>query len=198
LPPYIKRVKDEKADRQRYQTIYSKETGSVAAPTAGLHFTQELIKQIKALGVEVLEITLHVGLGTFAPIEQFNIDQKKLHTEAFSVLGSVIDKISEAKKNKRRIFSVGTTTTRVLESLADQILAGDSSDITDTTNIFIYPGYKFRIIDGLITNFHLPKSSLIMLVSALFGREKTLNIYKTAIKNRYRFFSYGDAMLILP
>ncbi|MEI8143361.1 MAG: tRNA preQ1(34) S-adenosylmethionine ribosyltransferase-isomerase QueA [Candidatus Berkelbacteria bacterium] len=198
LPPYIKREKDEKEDSERYQTVYSKNIGSVAAPTAGLHFTEKLLSALRAKGVLIQEITLHVGLGTFAPIDDETIKSKKLHLEHFSISKETIEQIALAKKDGRKIVAVGTTTTRVLEYLADKIIATVDHDIEGSTDIFIQPGYKFKIIDALVTNFHLPKSSLLMLISAFVGQEKALSIYKIAVERRYRFFSYGDAMLILP
>lgn len=197
LPPYIKKI-DDQSDKINYQTVYAKPVGSVAAPTAGLHFTKNLLSQIKAKGVEIVEVTLHVGLGTFAPVESENIEDHKIHSEYYTIIPSEIKKIIKAKKNGRRIIAVGTTTTRVLEHIflspKTQVL---SSNISGWTNIFIYPGYKFKCVDGLITNFHLPKSTLLMLVCAFAGRENIKKAYKEAIDQKYRFFSYGDAMLIL-
>ena len=193
-PPYIKK----KAKLDRYQTIYAKQAGSVAAPTAGLHFTPQLIKKLKKQGVEILYVTLHVGLGTFAPIRVDNIKDIKLHKEYFSVKKSVVKKINQAKKEGRRIISVGTTSTRTLESLpvkSRKIVEKDYNNLS--TNIFISPGYKFKVIDGLITNFHLPKSSLIMLVAAFYGLPQTKKAYQEAIKKKYRFYSFGDAMFII-
>jgi S-adenosylmethionine:tRNA ribosyltransferase-isomerase len=198
LPPYIKRETAEKSDKTNYQTVFAddKQSGSVAAPTAGLHFTSELMKKIKALGVEVLEVTLHVGLGTFLPIKTENILEHKMHSEFISVKHSVIKKLMTAKKEKRRIIAVGTTSCRTLESLATHDLSKIKKDFSGHTNIFIYPGYQFKMVDALITNFHLPKSSLLLLVSALAGKSNIDKSYKVAIKKQYRFFSYGDAMFI--
>ncbi|MFA5644294.1 MAG: tRNA preQ1(34) S-adenosylmethionine ribosyltransferase-isomerase QueA [Patescibacteria group bacterium] len=215
LPPYIKREERNQNDIKNYQTVYAQDDkiGSSAVPTAGLHFTDELLKKIKSKGIEILEGTLHVGLGTFSPIKTENILDHQMHSEEAEVSQEVLLKIIEAKKEGRRIIAVGTTSVRILESLA-QGSAGSSfywSDkkrdagatgilvdpITFSTNIFIYPGFKFQMVDGLITNFHLPQSSLIVLISALIGREKTLEIYQEAINEKYRFFSYGDAMFII-
>lgn len=191
LPPYIT---EKLKDKERYQTIYSKEKGSAAAPTAGLHFTKELLEKIRKKNVEVLEVTLHVGLGTFKPVQEEQIENHKLHSEYFEITDYVANRINLAKKEKRRIICVGTTSVRVLESACDEngVLVGQKNN----TEIFIYPPYKFKIVDSLITNFHLPESTLIMLVSALIGREKTLELYNLAIDNEYRFFSFGDAMFI--
>jgi S-adenosylmethionine:tRNA ribosyltransferase-isomerase len=246
LPPYIKRANQNKNDLKNYQTIYAKDekTGSSAAPTAGLHFTDELLKKIENRGVEILEGTLHVGLGTFSPIKTENILDHQMHSEEVEISQEVVQKIIEAKKEGRRVIAVGTTSVRILESLAQKkpdslprksffVLCtkkltrqalirkltrlaavpavatkwrrrgndkgeNDTKDsISFSTNIFIYPGYKFQVVDGLITNFHLPKSSLIILISALIGREKTLEIYQQAVEDKYRFFSYGDAMLVI-
>ncbi|MBU0731551.1 tRNA preQ1(34) S-adenosylmethionine ribosyltransferase-isomerase QueA [Patescibacteria group bacterium] len=192
-PPYIKK----KSRLDRYQTVYAKQTGSVAAPTAGLHFTPRLMKKLQQQGVEILYVTLHVGLGTFAPIRVEDVKDIKLHKEYFSVKKSVIQKINKAKKEKRRIISVGTTSTRTLESLPvknGKIVEKEYNNLS--TNIFISPGYKFKVVDGLITNFHLPKSSLIMLVAAFYGLPQTKKAYQEAIKKKYRFYSFGDAMFI--
>ena len=191
LPPYIK---EKLADPERYQTIYAKEPGSAAAPTAGLHFTDKLITELKDFGVEFTEVLLHVGLGTFKPVKAENILEHKMHEEYFEVDSDASYKINKAKNEGRRIIAVGTTVVRVLESVARE---GKVSAAKGYTDIFIYPGFKFQIIDGLITNFHLPKSTLIMLVSAFAGREKVLEAYQTAVELRYRFFSFGDAMLII-
>lgn len=201
LPPYIEKNRKEKIecdDKKRYQTVYAKNVGSCAAPTAGLHFTNNLLDRIRQKGIIVCELTLHVGLGTFLPIEIEDIKHHKMHREYFSISGETIGKIINAKNKNNKIFAVGTTTTRVLES----VFGGnkydlDGGDISDWTEIFIYPGYKFACVDGLITNFHLPKSSLLLLVSAFATRKKILNAYKYAIENKYRFYSYGDAMLII-
>ena len=191
LPPYIH---EELKDAERYQTVYSKEVGSAAAPTAGLHFTQDLLNEIKSRGVDIQYVTLHVGLGTFRPVKTENIEEHDMHEEYFIISKETADAVNRAKNRDGRIIAVGTTSCRVLESCSDK--AGFVSAFSGFTDIFIYPGYSFKCIDGLITNFHLPESTLIMLVSALAGRENTLNAYKEAIKKRYRFFSFGDAMLI--
>jgi len=192
LPPYItKQLKD----KERYQTVYSRHSGSAAAPTAGLHFTRDLLERIEAKGVNIVYITLHVGLGTFRPVKVENIKEHEMHSEFYMVSKEAADTINRAKENGGRIFSVGTTATRTLESVVDKdgkVMAGNG-----WTDIFIYPGYKFKAIDNLITNFHLPESTLIMLVSALAGRENILKAYKIAIEEKYRFFSFGDAMLII-
>lgn len=190
LPPYIH---EKLEDQGRYQTVYAKIPGSVAAPTAGLHFTEDLIEKIKAKGIEIEYVTLNVGLGTFKPVTEENAEDHKMHEEDYFITDEVAEKINTAKKNGKRIVAVGTTTVRTLESAVKDgvIESGHHS-----TNIFIYPGYEFKIVDALITNFHLPKSTLIMLVSAIIGREKTLDIYKYAVENQYRFFSFGDAMFI--
>jgi len=191
LPPYIH---EELKEKDRYQTIYAKYEGSAAAPTAGLHFTEELLDKIKQKGVEIANVTLHVGIGTFRPVKVEKIEEHKMHSEHFYIKQEDVDKINTAKKNGGRIISVGTTSCRVLESVADE--NGMLKEIEGDTNIFIYPGYKFKCIDGLITNFHLPESTLLMLVSALAGKEYMLDAYKEAVKERYRFFSFGDAMFI--
>ncbi len=197
LPPYIKRNESDKNDRENYQTIYAKNEGSAAAPTAGLHFTSELFGKIEEKGISVLEVTLHVGIGTFAPVKTENIEEHKIHSEYYSIDNNTLEMIVSAKKNGRRIIAVGTTTARVLEHIFSQLVPEDSPvSYSGWTNIFIYPGYQFKCIDGIITNFHLPKSSLLMLISALAGRDKILNAYEEAIAHRYRFFSYGDGMLI--
>ena len=191
LPPYITHRLD---DKNRYQTVYAKYEGSAAAPTAGLHFTNELLKAIEEKGVNIARVTLHVGLGTFRSVKADNILDHKMHSEHYIVSKEAADLINTSKANGGRIVSVGTTSTRTLESASDengQVMAGDSD-----TSIFIYPGYKFKVIDGLITNFHLPESTLIMLVSALAGKDNVLNAYKTAVKEKYRFFSFGDAMFL--
>lgn len=191
LPPYIKtRLKD----KNRYQTVYAKNEGSAAAPTAGLHFTPDLIKQIKANGINIAHLTLHVGLGTFRPVKVDNILEHKMHSEFYILDEEQAKIINQTKRNKNRIISVGTTSTRTLESCADD--KGFVKAQSGYTDIFIYPGYKFKIVDELITNFHLPESTLIMLVSALAGRENVLKAYDEAVKERYRFFSFGDAMFI--
>ena len=190
LPPYIKAKLD---DQERYQTVYAKERGSAAAPTAGLHFTNELLAQVKAKGIEVVEVLLHVGLGTFRPVQVDDIHSHKMHSEYYRITQEAADTINKALDEGRRIIAVGTTSTRTLESAVKdgRIVAGDGD-----TSIFIYPGYQFQVLSGLITNFHLPKSTLVMLVSALAGREHVLHAYEEAVKERYRFFSFGDAMFI--
>lgn len=193
LPPYITE-KLEKKDR--YNTIYCRETGSAAAPTAGLHFTQEVFDKLAAKGVDAAYVTLHVGLGTFRPVKEDNILDHKMHVEHFSVPEETARKIAECKARGGRVIAVGTTSCRTLESAAGMSADGRVSACSADTGIFIYPGYKFKVIDGLITNFHLPESTLIMLVSAFMGRENTLRAYKTAVENEYRFFSFGDAMFI--
>ena len=191
LPPYITH---ELKDKNRYQTVYAKNDGSAAAPTAGLHFTKELLDKVKEKGVDIAEVTLHVGLGTFRPVKVENVLDHHMHSEFYMVSQEAADKINLAKKNGHRIISVGTTSTRTLESAADE--NGYLKETSGWTDIFIYPGYKFKVIDGLITNFHLPQSTLVMLVSALAGRENVLNAYEEAVKEKYRFFSFGDAMYI--
>lgn len=191
LPPYITEKLD---DKERYQTVYSKNRGSAAAPTAGLHFTHALLEQIKAKGVKIAYVTLHVGLGTFRPVKEENIENHLMHSEYYEVSEETAKIINEAKENGGKIFAVGTTSTRTLESNGDE--DGKIKAKSGWTDIFIYPGYKFKVIDRLITNFHLPESTLIMLISALAGRENVLNAYNVAVKEEYRFFSLGDAMLI--
>lgn len=191
LPPYIN---EELEDKERYQTVYSKEIGSAAAPTAGLHFTKELLKNISDKGIEICFITLHVGLGTFRPVKAENISDHKMHSEFYTIHEDVAEKINKAKKQDRRIVAVGTTSIRTLESAADE--KGQVKASSGWTDIFIYPPYKFKCVDALITNFHLPESTLIMLVSSLSTREIILNAYKIAVKEKYRFFSFGDAMFI--
>ncbi len=191
LPPYIKE-KLEKKDR--YQTVYAKESGSAAAPTAGLHFTPELLGKIRSMGVEVVEILLHVGLGTFRPVKSDDIENHVMHSEYYSVSKEAAEKISAAKKEGRRVIAVGTTSVRTLESASNVDGTVNSGD--GNTSIFIYPGYRYKCVDALITNFHLPESTLIMLVAAMTGREKILELYETAKENGYRFFSFGDAMFI--
>lgn len=192
LPPYIKESLKEK---DRYQTVYAKFDGSAAAPTAGLHFTDELFEELKKKGVTIAEVTLHVGIGTFRPVKVDKIEDHEMHSEHFYVTKENADKINNTKKNGGRIIAVGTTSCRVLESVADE--QGFIKPIETDTSIFIYPGYKFKCIDGLITNFHLPESTLIMLVSALAGKEFVMKAYKHAVEEKYRFFSFGDAMIIL-
>lgn len=191
LPPYITHQLE---DKNRYQTVYAKHTGSAAAPTAGLHFTPELLEQIKEKGVEIAHVTLHVGLGTFRPVKVENILEHHMHSEFYQIEQSEADKINRAKENGHRVICVGTTSCRTVESAADE--NGRLRECSGWTEIFIYPGYQFKILDCLITNFHLPESTLIMLVSALAGREHVLAAYEEAIKERYRFFSFGDAMFI--
>lgn len=191
LPPYIHEKLD---DKDRYQTVYAKNLGSAAAPTAGLHFTKELLEKIKDKGIKVLFITLHVGLGTFRPVKVSNVLDHKMHSEKYSMSKEVADILNEAKKNGNRIISVGTTTTRTLESIYNKY--NEFRECSGSTDIFIYPGYKFKAINSLITNFHLPKSTLIMLVSALAGKDNIMNAYNEAVKNKYRFFSFGDSMFI--
>ena len=192
LPPYIH---EELKEKDRYQTVYAKYQGSAAAPTAGLHFTEELLEKIKEKGVEIANVTLHVGIGTFRPVKVDKIEEHHMHSEHFYIKKEDADKINNTKKNGGRIISVGTTSCRVLESIADE--KGFVKEVEGDTSIFIYPGYKFKCIDSLITNFHLPESTLLMLVSALAGKDYILNAYNEAVKEKYRFFSFGDAMLIL-
>lgn len=191
LPPYIK---EKLEDSERYQTVYSKNPGSVAAPTAGLHFTEDLLKKIKDKGVKLAFLTLNVGLGTFRPVNEDEITDHKMHSEFYTLNKETADIINETKKNGKKIISTGTTTTRTLESVYKK--NGKIVEDSGWTDIFIYPGFEFKVVDSLITNFHLPKSTLIMLVSALSTREKILNAYKEAVKKEYRFFSFGDAMFI--
>ena len=192
LPPYITH---KLQDKNRYQTVYAKYDGSAAAPTAGLHFTPELLAEIEAMGVTIANVTLHVGLGTFRPVKEENILEHHMHTEAYQVLPEEAKKINDTKKNGGRVICVGTTSCRTVESAADE--NGMVQAKEDDTSIFIYPGYKFKVLDGLITNFHLPESTLLMLVSALAGRENVLAAYNEAVQQRYRFFSFGDAMLLI-
>lgn len=191
LPPYIH---EQLKDQSRYQTVYAKEIGSAAAPTAGLHFTKELLKEIEAKGVNICYITLHVGLGTFRPVSTSNILEHKMHSEYYSMSSEVAKTLTETRKNGHKIIAVGTTTTRTLETVMSK--SNEFKETSGWTDIFIYPGYKFKAIDALITNFHLPKSTLIMLVSAFAGKDKILNAYKIAVSKKYRFFSFGDAMFI--
>lgn len=198
LPPYIERAADDE-DKDMYQTVYCNKEGSVAAPTAGLHFTKELLKKAQDKGVKLAYVTLHVGIGTFRPVKCENIEDHKMHFEEYSVSPETADIINETRKNGGRIISVGTTSTRTMESAAyfdEECGKWLIKPGSDDTGIFIYPGYKYKLVDALITNFHLPKSTLIMLVSALYNREKILEAYNEAVKEKYRFFSYGDAMLI--
>jgi len=196
LPPYIRRL-DTLEDRERYQTVYARESGSVAAPTAGLHFTSEVLSEIRRRGIEIAEITLHVGLGTFQPVHCENIETHKMHHERFSVAAGAANLIYRALEAKRRIVAAGTTTVRALESIAlGQNVEGFRSGSAGETGIFIYPGFRFQVVGALLTNFHLPKSTLLMLVSAFAGRENVLHAYAHAVREGYRFFSYGDCMLI--
>ena len=192
LPPYITH---QLQDKDRYNTVYAAHSGSAAAPTAGLHFTPELLEQVRAMGVEIAEVTLHVGLGTFRPVKESDVLKHHMHSEFYRIEQSEADKINRAKQAGHRIIAVGTTSTRTLESAADE--HGMLHETSGWTEIFIYPGYQFKVIDALITNFHLPESTLVMLVSALAGREHVLHAYEIAVQERYRFFSFGDAMLIL-
>lgn len=192
LPPYIK---EKLKDNERYQTVYSKETGSAAAPTAGLHFTEELLDELRAKGVKIAFITLHVGLGTFRPVKVDDVKNHKMHTEEYFVTKEAADIINTTKENGGRVICVGTTACRTVESVAKKY--GKMVECSGDTDIFIYPGFEFKVMDGLITNFHLPESTLIMLVSAFAGYENVMNAYKIAVRERYRFFSFGDAMIIL-
>lgn len=191
LPPYIK---EELEDSERYQTVYNRELGSAAAPTAGLHFTNDILDKIREKGVNIAYVTLHVGLGTFRPVKEENIEQHDMHSEFCMIPQESADMINETKNRGGRIISVGTTSCRTLESFADE--NGFVKAVSDWTNIFIYPGYRFKCVDALITNFHLPESTLIMLVAAMTGRENILNAYKIAVEERYRFFSFGDCCFI--
>jgi len=193
LPPYIT---EKLKDKERYQTVYSREIGSSAAPTAGLHFTTEMLDEIKAMGVNIAYVTLHVGLGTFRPVKEENVLDHKMHSEHYEMPEETARLINETKKNGGRVIAVGTTSCRTLESVAT-FNNGEIKACDGFTDIFIYPGYEFKVLDGLITNFHLPESTLIMLVSAFMGYENTMNAYKIAVEEKYRFFSFGDSMLIL-
>lgn len=193
LPPYIKH---KLKDRDRYNTVYAKYDGSAAAPTAGLHFTKELLEEVKEKGVNIAQVTLHVGLGTFRPVKVDDVRQHEMHTEWYRVTQETADLINQTKANGGRVIAVGTTSVRTLETVADE--DGHMKAQEGDTSIFIYPGYKWKVVDGLITNFHLPESTLIMLVSSLAGREHVLAAYKEAVRERYRFFSFGDAMYIDP
>ncbi len=193
LPPYIT---EKLNDKERYQTVYSKEMGSAAAPTAGLHFTKEMLEEIKSLGINIGYVTLHVGLGTFRPVKVENITEHKMHSESYHVPKETAELINNTKKSGGRVICVGTTSCRTVESAA-KIYGETLTECSGSTDIFIYPGYEFKCMDGLITNFHLPESTLIMLVSAFAGYENVMNAYKTAVNEEYRFFSFGDAMLIL-
>ena len=191
LPPYIH---EELKDNDRYQTVYAKYDGSAAAPTAGLHFTPELLKKIEEKGVKIANVTLHVGIGTFRPVKEENVENHEMHTEHFYIKQEDVDKINETKKQGKRVIAVGTTSCRVLETIADK--NGLVKETEADTSIFIYPGYQFKCLDGLITNFHLPQSTLLMLVSALAGKDYIMKAYHEAVKEKYRFFSFGDAMFI--
>lgn len=191
LPPYIK---EKLEDKERYQTVYSKELGSAAAPTAGLHFTEELLNKIQAKGIKLVFVTLHVGLGTFRPVKVNRIEEHEMHSEYYCLTKEAADTINQTKAAGKRVIAVGTTSNRTLETIGDK--NGRVREQSGWTDIFIYPGYKFKIVDALITNFHLPESTLIMLISAFAGRDNVMNAYKIAIDNKYRFFSFGDAMFI--
>ena len=191
LPPYIH---EKLEDKNRYQTVYAKEEGSAAAPTAGLHFTKELLEKIKEKGIDIEEVTLHVGLGTFRPVQVEDVTKHKMHSEFYMMSKETAENLNKAKKEGRRIIAVGTTSTRTLETIMN--LYGEFKACSGWTEIFIYPGFEFKGIDALITNFHLPKSTLVMLVSAFAGKEKIMNAYNEAVKNKYRFFSFGDSMFI--
>ena len=191
LPPYIHESLKEK---DRYQTVYAKYDGSAAAPTAGLHFTEKLQKKIEEKGIIIANVTLHVGIGTFRPVKEETVEEHKMHTEHYYIKQEDVDKINNAKKNGKRVIAVGTTSCRVLETIADE--NGMVKETEGDTGIYIYPGYKFKCLDGLITNFHLPQSTLLMLVSALAGKDYIMNAYEEAVKEKYRFFSFGDAMFI--
>ena len=192
LPPYIT---DKLQDKERYQTVYSNELGSAAAPTAGLHFTKELLEKISQKGVKIGYVTLHVGLGTFRPVKVDEITEHKMHSEHYEIPQETVELINDTKKNGKRVIAVGTTSCRTLESVASKY--GEIMACNGFTDIFIYPGYTFKVLDGLVTNFHLPESTLIMLVSAFCGYKNTMNAYKVAVEERYRFFSFGDSMIII-
>ena len=192
LPPYIH---EELKQKDRYQTVYAMHQGSAAAPTAGLHFTDELLQKLEEKGVEIANVTLHVGIGTFRPVKVDTVEEHEMHSEHFYIKQEDVEKINRAKKEGRRVIAVGTTSSRVLESIADE--NGMVKQIETDTSIFIYPGYKFKCVDALITNFHLPQSTLIMLVSALAGKDFVMEAYRQAVEEKYRFFSFGDAMIIL-
>ena len=191
LPPYIH---EKLEDQSRYQTVYAKEVGSAAAPTAGLHFTKELLAEIAAKGINIANVTLHVGLGTFRPVSVDTIEEHEMHSEYYSMSKETAELLTKTKENGKRVVAVGTTSTRTLETIMTKY--NEFKECSGWTNIFIYPGYEFKAIDALSTNFHLPKSTLVMLVSALAGRENILNAYNEAVKEEYRFFSFGDAMFI--
>lgn len=192
LPPYIH---EELKQKERYQTVYAKYNGSAAAPTAGLHFTEELLEQLQKKGVEIANVTLHVGIGTFRPVKEETVEAHEMHSEHYYIKQEDADKINQAKKQGKRVIAVGTTSCRVLETVADE--NGYIQEAEGDTQIFIYPGYQFKILDGLITNFHLPQSTLLMLVSALAGKDYIMKAYEQAVKEKYRFFSFGDAMFIM-
>ena len=192
LPPYIH---EELKQKERYQTVYAKYNGSAAAPTAGLHFTEELLKKLQEKGIVIANVTLHVGIGTFRPVKEETVEAHEMHSEHYYIKQEDADKINQAKKNGKRVIAVGTTSCRVLETVADE--KGYIQAIEGDTQIFIYPGYRFKILDGLITNFHLPQSTLLMLVSALAGKHYIMKAYQEAVKEKYRFFSFGDAMFIM-
>lgn len=192
LPPYITQRLE---DRQRYQTVYAKENGSAAAPTAGLHFTPELMEKIRQKGIDIIPVLLHVGLGTFRPVKVENVENHKMHSEYYSISADSARRINETRKKGGRVIAVGTTSVRTLESVADE--EGNIREQSGNTEIFIYPGYRFKCVDALITNFHLPESTLLMLISAFMGKEQALDLYRLAVQEKYRFFSFGDAMLIL-
>ena len=191
LPPYIH---EKLNDQSRYQTVYAKEVGSAAAPTAGLHFTKDLLKKIEDKGINICYVTLHVGLGTFRPVSVSDVTKHKMHSEYYHMTKEVAEALKKTKEKHKKIVSVGTTSTRVLETVMTKY--GEFRECSGWTDIFIYPGYKFKAVDRLITNFHLPKSTLVMLVSALAGKDNILNAYNIAVKEKYRFFSFGDAMFI--
>ncbi len=195
LPPYIRRP-DASEDKERYQTVFARERGSVAAPTAGLHFTPEIFSALADKGIETARVTLHVGLGTFAPLRVEQVSEIRLHRERYSISEAAAEAVNRAKREGRRVIAVGTTTVRTLESAAAATGSGEIAAHSGTTDIFIAPGYEFRVVDGLLTNFHLPQSSLLMLVSAFAGREAVLAAYRHAVEKRYRFFSYGDCMFL--
>ncbi|HEY5674522.1 MAG TPA: tRNA preQ1(34) S-adenosylmethionine ribosyltransferase-isomerase QueA [Malonomonas sp.] len=194
LPPYIKR-EDRQEDRSRYQTVFARESGAVAAPTAGLHFTNDILQRLRDIGVEIVPLTLHVGLGTFLPVRVDDIREHKMHAELYSIPEATAAAINGAKKDGRRVFALGTTSARALETAAND--DGQLQAVSGDSEIFIYPGYRFKLVDALITNFHLPKSTLLMLVSAFAGQDFVLSAYRQAVAERFRFFSYGDCMLIL-
>lgn len=196
LPPYIHRS-DDRADRERYQTVFANERGSVAAPTAGLHFTPEILQEIRARDVEVASVTLHVGLGTFAPVRAERVEQIELHAERYTLPDTTADAVNRALREKRRVIAVGTTTVRTLEHCAREAVGGDLRPHSGETRMFIAPGHEFRVVRGLLTNFHLPQSTLLMLVCAFGGSERVLSAYRHAVKAEYRFFSYGDCMFLV-